>query len=201
MNPPRIPKIFVAVGAMLLLWIGLDVAQRILGQSSATSFFFINLAKVLLIAGIVICSIAGVIAFALGQRRTDTGEKKHAHGGPIAATIIGVIAFLVAAIGVLDVVEGGGSSGEWSGLGVLFVFVISIPGAITTLLMALFLKSFSKPMRNTCIALALAAVALALLMPTVQQYKRQQRQKHFDEETQRRIEEMKKEREQNPGKQ
>ena len=165
MKSLRIRRIIIPLIVMFALWLGLDIFLKTQsGAWAATGFFFASIAKVLLMAGIVIYVIAAVIAFF--RNRGQASEKMQAiHTGPIAALLIVILSVLVALLGVWDAAYGKGGSGEWSGLGDLLVFAISIPGGLVALLMAIFLKSFRRPTRVICIALALTAIGFAFLVP------------------------------------
>ena len=125
---PMIVAILVMFGAWLALGFFLNGRQT----GWASGFFFIAIARVLLMAGLVICLIATGISWCM-KVKAEAGRKIAAGAGVIAALIIATLSALVAAAGVWDVAYGRGGSGEWSGLGELFVFVVCIPGGIAAL--------------------------------------------------------------------
>ena len=131
----------------------------------------------LLMAGIIICLIATGIAYCM-KVKAAAGEKIRAGAGALAALIIGMLAALVAGAGVWDAAYGRGGSGEWSGLGDLFVFAICIPGGIAALVMAVSLKGMGRALRLPCIVLALLALGLPFAMSPL---KKARDKKHFDE--------------------
>lgn len=69
MKLQRIPRIFLFVFVMLVLWLGLGVVQQLAfwqqhQPSWGAIYFFVSLGKSVLMFGIVICTIAGLIALA-----------------------------------------------------------------------------------------------------------------------------------------
>ena len=161
MNPGRISRpMIVAILVMFGAWLALGFVANG-GQSSlaAPAYLFINIARMLLMAGIIICLIATGIAWCKGAKAA-AGEKLRAGAGALVALIISMLTALVAGAGVWDAAYGRGGSGEWSGLGELFVYAICLPGGIAALVMALSLKSMPRPLRLTCIVLALLALGL-----------------------------------------
>lgn len=170
---PMIVAILVMFGAWLALGFFLNGRQT----GWASGFFFIAIARVLLMAGLVICLIATGISWCM-KLKAEAGRKIAAGAGAIAALIIATLSALVAAAGVWDVAYGRGGSGEWSGLGELFVFVVCIPGGIAALVMALTLKSVARALRLICILLALLALGLPFAMSPL---KKARDKRRFDE--------------------
>ena len=170
---PMIVAILVMFGAWLALGFFLNGRQT----DWASGFFFIAIARVLLMAGLVICLIATGISWCM-KVKAEAGRKIAAGAGVIAALIIATLSALVAAAGVWDVAYERGGSGEWSGLGELFVFVVCIPGGIAVLVMALTLKSMARALRLICILLALLALGLPIAMSPL---KKARDKRRFDE--------------------
>ena len=171
----KVPRVVIPIIVMFALWLGLDIFLKTQhGSWAATGFFFASIAKMLLMAGIVIYVVAVLITF-FRNRGHASEERAVTHTGPIAAMFIVILAVLVALLGVWDAAYGKGGSGEWSDLGDLFVFAISIPGGLVALLMAVFLKSFRRPTRVLCIALALTAIGFAFLVPLLRKNRERRR--------------------------
>ena len=154
------PAMIVAILVMFGAWIGLGFVLRT-GQSSwaVSAFFFISIARMLLLGALVVGLAAAGIACCM-KPNPATEEKRTTGAGAIAALIIAALAVLVAGCGVYDAAYGRGGSGEWSGLGELFVYAVSIPGGIAALVMAACLKSMRSALRLPCIVLALLALGL-----------------------------------------
>ena len=150
----------IAIVVMFGAWLALGFAGNgvKLGWASSGNIF-INIARMLLLTGIIICLIATGIAWCM-RLKSAAGEKLRAGGGALAALIIAILAALVAGAGVWDAAYGRGGSGEWSGLGELMVYAICLPGGIAALVMALSLKSMARALRLPCIVLALLALGL-----------------------------------------
>jgi uncharacterized membrane protein len=161
MKPGRISRpMIVAILVMFGAWLALSFVGN--GRQSswaASGYLFINIARMLLMAGIIICLIATGIAWCKGAKAA-AGEKLRAGAGALAALIIASLAAFVAGAGVWDAAYGRGGSGEWSGLGELMAYAICLPGGIAALVIALSLKSMPRPLRLTCIVLALIALGL-----------------------------------------
>jgi len=178
MKPGRISRpMIVAILVMFGAWLALGFVGNVGNSSWASGFLFINIARMLLVAGMIICLIATGIAWCM-KVKTAAGEKIKAGAGALAALIIAVLAALVAGGGVWDAAYGRGGSGEWSGLGDLFVFAVCIPGGIAALVMALTLKSMGRALRLPCIVLALLALGLPFAMSPL---KKARDKKRFDE--------------------
>ncbi len=198
MKLQRIPRIFLFVFVMLVLWLGLGVVQQLAfwqqhQPSWGAIYFFVSLGKSVLMFGIVICTIAGLIALALNKTPTETrpsSEKQPIHAGPIAVLIFATLLTSIGAIGVWDAFRGRGGSGEWSGFGDFVMLVTLIPGGLAVLVLTVFLRSFNWPARIACIVLSLAAIGLALLMPAVEGYKRKQHENEINGQINREIEKM-----------
>ena len=167
----------VAILVMFGAWLALGFAASDGKAGWATGFFFVGIARMLLVAGMIICLVAAAIAWCM-RMKTAAGEKIRAGAGALAALIIAMLAALVAGGGVWDAAYGRGGSGEWSGLGDLFVFAICIPGGIAALVMAVSLKGMGRALRLPCIVLALLALGLPFAMSPL---KKARDKKHFDE--------------------
>ena len=178
MKNSRISRpMIVAILVMFCAWLALGFFLNGRQTGWASGFFFIAIARVLLMAGLVICLIATGISWCM-KVKAEAGRKIAAGAGVIAALIIATLSALVAAAGVWDVAYGRGGSGEWSGLGELFVFVVCIPGGIAALVMTLTLKSVARALRLICILLALLALGLPFAMGPL---KKARDKRRFDE--------------------
>ena len=178
MKNSRISRpMIVAILVMFCAWLALGFFLNGRQTGWASGFFFIAIARVLLMAGLVICLIATGISWCM-KVKAEAGRKIAAGAGVIAALIIATLSALVAAAGVWDVAYGRGGSGEWSGLGELFVFVVCIPGGIAALVMTLTLKSVARALRLICILLALLALGLPFAMSPL---KKARDKRRFDE--------------------
>lgn len=165
MKPRRIsPVMIIAILAMSVAWLAL----RFVGNGgspsmSPASSLFIGIARMLLAAGIIICLIATALSWFLKPKQ-EPAAKRTAGAGALAAIMIALVSALVAGTGVWDAAYGRGGSGEWSGLGELFVYAIAIPGGIAALLMAALVKSMHRFLRVPCTVLALLALGLPFAM-------------------------------------
>jgi hypothetical protein len=168
------------IGAILVMfgaWLVLGFITNDGHSSWAAGFFFINVARMLLVAGIIICLVATGIAYCM-KVKAAAGEKIRAGAGALAALLIAALATLVAGAGVWEAACGRGGGGEWSGLGDLFVFAICVPGGIAALVMAACLKGMGRALRLPCIVLALLALGLPFAMSPL---KKARDKKHLDE--------------------
>ena len=109
-------------------------------------------------------------------------------GCGVLAILIGAICILSGLLGVYDAMYSKGS-GEWSGLGTLFVCIVDIPGAILTAILAF----INQNRRIRMVAITLAVISFALpFVVTYCAYAKKQRYKHeLDIGIQQDIEKMK----------
>ena len=178
MNNSRVSRpMIVAILMMFGAWLALGFYLNGRQTGWASGFFFIAIARWLLMAGVIICLLATGIAWCM-KVKAAAGRKIAVGAGAIAALIIAALSAFVAACGVWDVAYGRGGGGEWSGLGVLFVFVVCIPGGIAALIMAITLKSMGRVLKLTCIVLALLALGLPFAMGPL---KKARDKRRFDE--------------------
>jgi len=167
-----------AILTMLAAWFALGfLGTGGHGSWATPGFLLIGIARMLLIAGVVICLLATGIAWCF-HRKPETEGKSPAAPGTVAALIIASLSAVVASGGVWDSAFGRGTSGEWSGLGELFVFVIAIPGGISALAMAAMLKNVGRAQRLACSVLAVLALTLPFAMTPL---RRARDKRHYNE--------------------